>query len=323
MPHLSEPTERALQPGERSFRGASIDQALAAARQALGEDVEAIAANRIRRGGVGGFFATDLGVEVIVLDPDPEYLDRPEPTDGPGDSPIGGRSAASAGPAALVSTIDGPVRPIGIDRLLDAADRRERDTRAEINGVSDAPNLVSAPFAEHLRRHLLATGQLDEADLAESRVAGAHSEATEPAGRPPSEEMPSLARGSSPKTTAEFEDGPGSSPTTGSMPEMPGLDARGEPPRRTAAVPPEPVAAPEAGPTRPPTVDRGGGRRRDPYRRPVDVATGAVGRLVEQLSEVVAAEGSRVDRLSRIYVTVTTPDGDVIQVGAELDGGAA
>ena len=48
------------------FRGATYDAAVEAAQQALGPRVKVIAADRIRRGGIGGFFATELGVEVSV-----------------------------------------------------------------------------------------------------------------------------------------------------------------------------------------------------------------------------------------------------------------
>ncbi|HEX4982357.1 MAG TPA: hypothetical protein VFV63_11685 [Ilumatobacteraceae bacterium] len=48
------------------FRGATYDAAVEAAQKALGPRVKVLAADRIRRGGIGGFFATELGVEVTV-----------------------------------------------------------------------------------------------------------------------------------------------------------------------------------------------------------------------------------------------------------------
>jgi hypothetical protein len=48
------------------FRGATYDLAVEAAQHALGPRVKVVAADRIRRGGIGGFFATELGVEVSV-----------------------------------------------------------------------------------------------------------------------------------------------------------------------------------------------------------------------------------------------------------------
>ncbi|MGD9705996.1 MAG: hypothetical protein AB7Q42_16170 [Acidimicrobiia bacterium] len=49
------------------FQGATLEEAVATARAALGPRARVVEANRIRRGGIGGFFATDLGVEVAVL----------------------------------------------------------------------------------------------------------------------------------------------------------------------------------------------------------------------------------------------------------------
>ncbi|MFT7502635.1 MAG: flagellar biosynthesis GTPase FlhF [Gammaproteobacteria bacterium] len=55
----------------RRFRGSTYDEALTAAADELGQKLRVIEANRIRRGGLGGFFATDLGVEIsVVAEPD-------------------------------------------------------------------------------------------------------------------------------------------------------------------------------------------------------------------------------------------------------------
>jgi hypothetical protein len=48
------------------FRGPTIEAALDAAQTSLGGKVQLLAANRLRRGGIGGFFAADMGVEVSV-----------------------------------------------------------------------------------------------------------------------------------------------------------------------------------------------------------------------------------------------------------------
>ncbi|MEI6495051.1 MAG: hypothetical protein WCO88_00165 [Actinomycetota bacterium] len=48
------------------FRGPTLEDAVALAEQSLGSRVKVIAAHRIRRGGIGGFFAADLGIEVEV-----------------------------------------------------------------------------------------------------------------------------------------------------------------------------------------------------------------------------------------------------------------
>ncbi|MCU1360703.1 MAG: hypothetical protein JWN99_1992, partial [Ilumatobacteraceae bacterium] len=58
----------ATEPGAdtMSFRASSLDEAVALAEESLGSPVRVVSANRIRRGGIGGFFASDLGVEVSV-----------------------------------------------------------------------------------------------------------------------------------------------------------------------------------------------------------------------------------------------------------------
>ena len=48
------------------FRAPTLEDAIALAEQSLGARVRVVSANRIRRGGIGGFFASDLGVEVTV-----------------------------------------------------------------------------------------------------------------------------------------------------------------------------------------------------------------------------------------------------------------
>ncbi len=58
-------------PRRRAFRAATLDDAVAAARAELGPDVELLEANRVRRGGLGGFFATDLGVEIVAAPQSP------------------------------------------------------------------------------------------------------------------------------------------------------------------------------------------------------------------------------------------------------------
>lgn len=56
------------------FRAPTLEEAVALAEQSLGTRVRVLAANRIRRGGIGGFFASDLGIEVIVT-PDNETVE--------------------------------------------------------------------------------------------------------------------------------------------------------------------------------------------------------------------------------------------------------
>jgi hypothetical protein len=60
------PTTIEPMPETVSFRADTLDAAVALAEESLGAPVRVVAANRIRRGGIGGFFASDLGVEVSV-----------------------------------------------------------------------------------------------------------------------------------------------------------------------------------------------------------------------------------------------------------------
>lgn len=61
------------------FRAPTVEEALQRARELLGDDAEIIEANRIRRGGIGGFFATELGVEVLAQSPTQRTFDAPAP----------------------------------------------------------------------------------------------------------------------------------------------------------------------------------------------------------------------------------------------------
>ena len=49
------------------FRAPTLDEAIELAEQSLGARARVVAANQLRRGGIGGFFASDLGVEITVV----------------------------------------------------------------------------------------------------------------------------------------------------------------------------------------------------------------------------------------------------------------
>jgi hypothetical protein len=90
----------------RRFRAATVEDALRQASELLGEDAEIIEANRIRRGGIGGFFATELGVEVLAQSAADTVSRRSsvEPSAPGADSEhaLLGRSARSARPGGSV-----------------------------------------------------------------------------------------------------------------------------------------------------------------------------------------------------------------------------
>lgn len=103
------------------FRAATFDEAVALAHAEFGDQVEVVEANRIRRGGIGGFFATDLGVEVVI---------RP--------------AAAPAEPAR--DEVD--PGESAIDRLLALVDAQERAAREP--AVADRTDFAAA-LAHELR----------------------------------------------------------------------------------------------------------------------------------------------------------------------------
>ncbi|MCU1364764.1 MAG: hypothetical protein JWN39_403 [Ilumatobacteraceae bacterium] len=49
------------------FRAATLDEAIEQAERSLGARARVVSANHVRRGGIAGFFAADLGVEISVV----------------------------------------------------------------------------------------------------------------------------------------------------------------------------------------------------------------------------------------------------------------
>ncbi len=140
------------------FRAPTLEAAIALAETSLGARVRVVAANRIRRGGIGGFFASDLGVEVTVaLDDETmeQALERLVADAPAGDDPFGlrgahrpaGSSAPSAPlPAPLPAPLsaftgvrdaqDAPAPPsIDVSRIGSRFDRRDDDDQPAVNPV--------------------------------------------------------------------------------------------------------------------------------------------------------------------------------------------
>jgi flagellar biosynthesis GTPase FlhF len=304
--HESDVDDRVRDDGPvRTFRAATIEAALADARAELGADVHIIEANRIRRGGVGGFFATELGVELVVR-PNDDASDPTNDLDAAGvrlldpgyfaDEPLERPASPPHEPAAANAwaDVDRPhiddrqfgedtsdhAAPPGIERLLEAAGRAER---------GELPR-SSRSFAAHLARQL-------RADRASDLVAT-------PSRRP-------IADAAT-----------GRDPSMSSAPAAPAAAARGASPAARATVEAnEAVAAEVIGERRRSEMSHRSGNPSDRMGSPFDLAAGAVGRIVEQLSGVAPAAGSRVNDLSRLVVKVTMDDGAVIEIAAELDGG--
>jgi ribonuclease E len=144
-------------PSPHRFRAATVEEALRQVRASLGEDAEIVEANRIRRGGIGGFFATELGVEVVALgatDQDaglaalPSFERKapaaaesgnhpatadPAPVDRPMRSPLRARQAwrQAVGDElrepVVQRTNEQPMMP-GLEAMLAEASRSERST---------------------------------------------------------------------------------------------------------------------------------------------------------------------------------------------------
>ncbi len=181
-------SERLGQPGTGGaplrFRAATVEEALQQARASLGEDAEIVEANRIRRGGIGGFFATELGVEVIALGTadvgTPDVTHAPEviapaitePTRSPIRARQAWRRAIDERPIAAAAHADDaddaehahhadaqPMMP-GFEAMLAEAARIERnDGPVPVAPDDAASDPHPTTFAEHFLRELVHDAQ--------------------------------------------------------------------------------------------------------------------------------------------------------------------
>ena len=134
----------------RRFRGASYGEALAAAQAELGDDIRVIGADKIRRGGLGGFFATDLGVEVAVAPGAGDVGASRRLRDHDAATPP---SVSDADWEELMRRVEaddlrarGPVaRRVGVDRLLEDAERADR----ELSSWATDDDLDVPDFLQH------------------------------------------------------------------------------------------------------------------------------------------------------------------------------
>lgn len=154
----------------RRFRGASYEEALTAAQAELGDNIRVIGADRIRRGGLGGFFATDLGVEVAVA---PVASDSRTTAnslargsdDSPGD--LTDQAVSDLDWDELMRRVEADDqrnnrranRRIGVEQLLDDAERSDRSLSSWAR--EDEDDLGVPDFVKPL---LLEPEQSDSAD---------------------------------------------------------------------------------------------------------------------------------------------------------------
>ncbi|MEM1331864.1 MAG: hypothetical protein AAGG08_00270 [Actinomycetota bacterium] len=112
MTDLLTPSDRSGTPSvtaeeRRTFRAATLDEAVEAARAVLGPELELVEAHRVRRGGLGGFFATDLGVEIVAI---PRVRPTPSPSllDDVGTPPMEAAAPVSPTPNSPDVTLRAP-----------------------------------------------------------------------------------------------------------------------------------------------------------------------------------------------------------------------
>lgn len=310
----------------RRFRAPTLEDALEAARQELGPDIELLEANRIRRGGVGGFFATDLGVEIVVAEA-PQLV---------------ATGAPRAKPHFYDRVVEEDLAPSGLDRLIEDATRAERAHRRaarrtdaagramserldlemsgpELSGPAMSTPAMSTPerstpemstshavdagpgsFAAHFAREMRDQLPPQECLTSEYPMSEEYLPPAEPAlavaAPTPADEIPELPR------------------ARRLQPERAREPQRASRARRSAV---RSTRTPTRAATR--TATRTA-TRRDPLRRPSELAAAAASRLITDLAEVVARDGSRVEDLARLRVSITTPDGAVIELTAEMEG---
>ena len=400
-------------PTTRTFRAPTVDEALVDARTELGPDVEILEANRIRRGGVGGFFATDLGVEITVTtrsgagshdDRTTAADDRTPPRPARRDPhfrSFGELASQLASTQASTSSV-GPASSAGAD--VDATVPLARHDLDDLDAVFDFTGgdpLGDDSFARHLERELSVDDSLDGAPA--TRVAdfgddfdGRDDERDTDVGSVPSDTAThhrlgadDALRARDPRSLDDVEDrfdaaafasfverelAADPAPTRRPVPESPERAVAAMPSaatnsnevaerdRITQSTTPSPEPAGTArpatvvdSPARPvrrattlrrprpteSTVDRSveaspagvpdavvavavpersdtPAARAQAFERPAELVADAVNSLVGQLSHTAPVDGSRVHHLRRVQVTLTTAEGDVIQMAAEL-----
>lgn len=276
------------------YRAATFDEAVALANDELGEHVEIVEANRIRRGGLGGFFATDLGVEIVVRPATPTSREPLLPV-----APLEGGSA--------------------IDRLLALVDAQERA------GRSPAP---TTDFGAALQRELRAPAPKPEQSSEDWSVEAyrrlaipAHATAPQPAPEPAPE--PELE----PEPTLDVE--PAADPSAehelAIEPRVPAPAPRAPRPRRQAGGLAERVSqAAQAAVAQSADAEHAAlpivaaGPAEPVPSQTVGLVTEAATALFSQLSNMPVVTGSQAANVRKLTVSVAGPAGSVIEISAEL-----
>lgn len=300
------------------FRGPSYDEAVQAAEDALGTRPRVLSAHRIQRGGIGGFFATDLGVEVEVEVPGEdvdETLDRlVEPATA--GVIVGSAAGAAAGSATgAVAGADSPEddRAAWIRELARAAGL---DIDAFVDPAA-APEPVTEPARPFGYGEYLSELDLGGAEEQDSDLTTPPATTTAPASTSaPVSGAPRPARSARPARPAR--------PAKAAAPPRPERHpARriAAPARPQVAVAPEPDFDPRHEPDVDPDVDLvDGSADTSPSRRPTVPTRHHVDLAVVATSELVRLSGgfdpgTTVD----IQVTVTSSDGRSVSAEATVE----
>lgn len=135
----------------RRFRAATYEGAVAAATAELGPNVQVIEANRIRRGGLGGFFATDLGVEIVVsADSEAGQQIEPRRPSAEGHSADAHMTTSPATIAELAAVEDVlELSDEGMESLFKEIEKSGSRTELRVDSTEPTPG----SFAAHLARH--------------------------------------------------------------------------------------------------------------------------------------------------------------------------
>lgn len=313
------------------FHGPTLEDAVDAALTALGGRVRVVEANRIRRGGIGGFFATDLGVEVAVVAEEADSMDEALRRLVEQTSAHDGR----VGPDSFARTLAREMSSGGTEGLPPIRPRRAANYVVAEPPMSPADSFHTDPIVildqpsverrrvptDRPRRHERSTVPVDDlpdvtaeeilAELAALTGADDRGGADDPAGVAPAGGRPqrprrihrtrSRAVAAAPTSSAaRVETALAGMPVTSTASASPAGGGLEPPPTALG----DDVAAPKRA-------------RRNPVGRQVELAVSAAGELVRQVAGGV--DGS--PRIS-VKVVVTTADGSQVEAEAQLGGAA-
>lgn len=138
-------------PNQQRFEGPDLEKLLEEVRTSVGEDAAIVEANRLRKGGVAGFFAKERYEVLVDVDEDSPLRPVPPPVTAP--QRRGGATASSVSARAQRSTdaAGAPTAAVPFESLLELADSVSADERAESFGTADrAGRPAVTPFASVL-----------------------------------------------------------------------------------------------------------------------------------------------------------------------------